>query len=312
METATPPPRALWVDRAKGYGIILVVIGHIATVDRLVHDIFLFHMPLFFFLSGLTFRSFTGARATLAKARALLLPYVAFALLILFCLIAANAALGSGLPVPGPLHFLLGGTFLTGAFGTFWFPTALLVTLLLLNLLLRLPLWAQGAVLAATATASFLLGGLTPYNPYGLLTVGMALPFAAAGHHVGLDRVAKPDWKTLAGLALCAAAFFLLAPYGGKVDFKYLDYGVFPVATLAAAAAIAAICFVSAVPVPGVATIGRASLTIMYTHLLVLMLLKPALEWPIIVVVAVGVGVALHRLFALSSPTRRLLLGMRA
>ncbi|MGQ2931840.1 MAG: hypothetical protein ACT6Q3_15305, partial [Sphingopyxis sp.] len=77
-------------------------------------------------------------------------------------------------------------------------------------------------------------------------------------------------------------------------------------------AAIATICLVSAIPVPGVAAIGRASLTIMYTHLLVLTLLKPAVEWPIIAVVAVAVGVALHRLFALSSPTRRLLLGMRA
>src|SRR3989344_7463888 len=114
METATPPPRVLGVARAKGYGIILVVVGHIATVDRLVHDIFLFHMPLFFFLSGLTFRSFSGVAATLGKARALLLPYVAFALLILFCLILANAAVGSGLPLPGPLHFLFGGTFPTG------------------------------------------------------------------------------------------------------------------------------------------------------------------------------------------------------
>jgi fucose 4-O-acetylase-like acetyltransferase len=59
-------PRVSWVDTAKGFGIILVVFGHVlggvvtsglmtwTTATRFVDAwIYTFHMPLFFFLSGL-------------------------------------------------------------------------------------------------------------------------------------------------------------------------------------------------------------------------------------------------------------------
>lgn len=66
--TTPPASRLAWPDQAKGVGILLVVIGHVwrglqaaavlpdgslyQTVDRLIY---VFHMPLFFFLSGLFF-----------------------------------------------------------------------------------------------------------------------------------------------------------------------------------------------------------------------------------------------------------------
>lgn len=307
-----PPPRAAWVDRAKGYGIILVVIGHVSNVDRLVLDILIFHMPLFFFLSGLTFKPFAGRDRALAKAQAMLLPYVAFGLLVTACLVATNLAFGMAPVIPGPLHFLLGGNLLVGAFGTFWFPTALLATLLLLNLLVRMPVRWQGVTLAAMVGAAFLLGDAVAYNPYGLLTVAMALPFAAAGYHVGLGRSLAANWKTALLVLLVIAVFFLLAPHIGRVEYKYLRYGPFPASIVAAAAAIFVTCCVSALSVPGVAAIGRASLTIMYTHLLLFTLLQSVTSWPVIVVAAVAAGFALHRLFDQFAPTRRVFLGMRS
>lgn len=41
-----------WVDIAKGIGIILVFLGHFNIPDTLRAEIYTFHMPLFFFLSG--------------------------------------------------------------------------------------------------------------------------------------------------------------------------------------------------------------------------------------------------------------------
>lgn len=310
-ENGPAPPRAAWVDRAKGYGIILVVIGHVSNVDRLVLDILIFHMPLFFFLSGVTFKPFGGRERALAKAQSMLLPYVAFGLFVTACLFAANRAFGMGLVIPGPLHFLLGGNLLVGAFGTFWFPTALLATLLLLDLVVRLPTRWQAAALAAMVGGAFLLGDAVAYNPYGLLTVAMALPFAAAGYHVGLGRALAANWKTILLMGLAVAAFFLLAPHIGRVEYKYLRYGPFPASIIAAAAAIFVTCCVSALRVPGVAAIGRASLTIMYTHLLLYTLLQPVTSWPVIVVIAVVAGFALHQFFQHFAPTRRIFLGVR-
>lgn len=47
--------RESWIDVLKGIGIILVVIGHTSMENPLVKWIYVFHMPLFFALSGYMF-----------------------------------------------------------------------------------------------------------------------------------------------------------------------------------------------------------------------------------------------------------------
>jgi fucose 4-O-acetylase-like acetyltransferase len=50
--------RIHWIDMAKGYGIILVILGHIPLAGKLWElnsIIYSFHIPLFFFLSGYVF-----------------------------------------------------------------------------------------------------------------------------------------------------------------------------------------------------------------------------------------------------------------
>ncbi len=58
--SATRDSRLLTVDVARGIGILLVVLGHNAVFRESSHAlyeaIYLFHMPLFFFVSGVTFR----------------------------------------------------------------------------------------------------------------------------------------------------------------------------------------------------------------------------------------------------------------
>lgn len=90
--------RTDWVDYAKGIGILLVVYGHVARglfnanidmptafyhmADSVVYS---FHMPLFFFLSGLFFyRSFSkrGAKKLMfSKVDTIFYPYVLWSLL---------------------------------------------------------------------------------------------------------------------------------------------------------------------------------------------------------------------------------------
>jgi len=85
--------RSLWVEYAKGIGIILVVYGHVARglfqahvgideptyalVDSLIYS---FHMPLFFFLSGLFFHASLKKRGwpdfVATKVDSLVYPYV--------------------------------------------------------------------------------------------------------------------------------------------------------------------------------------------------------------------------------------------
>jgi fucose 4-O-acetylase-like acetyltransferase len=90
--------RDLWVDYAKGIGIVLVVYGHVASglfnagipVDehafRLADSVvYSFHMPLFFFLSGLFFYSSLEKRGAVrmvaSKVDTILYPYVVWSLI---------------------------------------------------------------------------------------------------------------------------------------------------------------------------------------------------------------------------------------
>ncbi|MBP9989017.1 MAG: acyltransferase family protein, partial [Ruminococcus sp.] len=66
-----------WIDMAKGYGMILVIIGHIVAdkgiAFRLISS---FHMPLFFVLSGYLFSNKkTFKEFFIKKVKSLVVPY---------------------------------------------------------------------------------------------------------------------------------------------------------------------------------------------------------------------------------------------
>ncbi len=90
------------VDVLRGFGILLVVAGHIYSGPWISY-IFSFHMPLFFFLSGFCAarkeRQEPFGRYVLKKCRTLLLPYVIFfflSLLVIWFLYRDDPAVWPG------------------------------------------------------------------------------------------------------------------------------------------------------------------------------------------------------------------------
>lgn len=78
--------RIEWIDSLKGLGILLIVIGHVWSVqDASTFYIWLFsfHVPLFFFAAGLTFKINQGSILSMVRKRSpnLLVPYFIFGLL---------------------------------------------------------------------------------------------------------------------------------------------------------------------------------------------------------------------------------------
>jgi acyltransferase len=74
--------RIAWLDTSKGIGIFLVIIGHINIDPSIRGQIYAFHMPLFFILSGLLFSNRKPFKDFLLnKTRSLLIPYVAFSVI---------------------------------------------------------------------------------------------------------------------------------------------------------------------------------------------------------------------------------------
>ena len=73
--------RIRYVDIAKGIGILLVVLCHIMSNSSIYNIIYMFHMPLFFFLSGITFNNTEKFTKFIEKKfRGICIPYFLFSI----------------------------------------------------------------------------------------------------------------------------------------------------------------------------------------------------------------------------------------
>ena len=67
--------RIEWIDMAKGYGIILVLIGHL-NIPIITPLLYTFHIPLFFFLSGYVLKTDYSFKSYLSKKiQKIIIPY---------------------------------------------------------------------------------------------------------------------------------------------------------------------------------------------------------------------------------------------
>ena len=305
-----------WIDQARGLGIAVVVIGHVTSNLR-VHDwIFLFHMPFFFALSGMLARPVAIRTGVIARARALLIPYVAYLPLVAIL----DLGLGYGLGTPSLLrneslrHYafsiVFGGEKLVGPFGTFWFVTCLYGASIVFNIAIHhlSSAYTRNIFFALCLVGSYCLPRIA--SPFGVLAVPLALSFFYAGW-LCRDRMPPgPSWTALA-LVLFVAAGSVSGPF----DMKYLRFGLLPANAIAALAGSVALIGIARLTgrVPGVGTVlgvlGRASLVVMFLHQVIhfhLMALLP--EW-VVFLFSLVLPVGAWWLFGRWRVTRRLLLG---
>jgi len=95
--------RIPWLDALRGIGVFLVVLGHAPITPSLSFFIFLFHLPLFFFVSGCLFNAPQGQSCgsfLKKKFNSLLVPYAWFSLLSIAALLLRPMVRGTLGPVP--------------------------------------------------------------------------------------------------------------------------------------------------------------------------------------------------------------------
>lgn len=112
--------RTDWVDRAKGMGILLVVLGHacvpsLVSISQVLEKIYLFiytfHMPVFMYLSGYTFFHFSKKQSfvnfAIKKFKSLICPYAIYvlAMYLFFWCISLVPVLNNMIGVNGPFSF---------------------------------------------------------------------------------------------------------------------------------------------------------------------------------------------------------------
>ena len=172
--------RDITLDIAKGLGIILVVVGHCIN-GKTIPGVFVyaFHMPLFFFISGVCFnaekhRDFLPFLRK--RVRQLLLPAIVFSLVL--------TALSS-LLMPGA-GYKWENLLWQGFPGAIWFLGVLFVTELLYWFIYNKVTRGNKSLLCISAALSLVLSLVTATqglcNPYQVFATFGALFFYGVGH----------------------------------------------------------------------------------------------------------------------------------
>ena len=270
---AVAPRRAAWIDHARGIAIILVVYGHCIrgllaaglvdgsahlTIDYLIYG---FHMPLFFFISGVL-----GVRTALQggwpfwrRLRMIAWPYV----LWMSFELALLSALGN-MTNMGAFSFGV-NTYLYEPVSPFWFLYAVLCCVVFVHILVR---WGTWVPLAA-AIPIFVAGQFAPTELGQQVTWGLL--YYAAGTALirgpAFERMAASP-ILIAGSALGAVGLGLALDNAGVGN----QWAV-PVAVLGSLAVFGAAQYLarwsSRWPLLRViAYLGQISLTVLVVHIL--------------------------------------------
>lgn len=275
-----------FVDNMRAIAIVLVVVGHAPGIGTTaVTIIYGFHMPLFFFISGLLLRSdklSLGIGAYLAMLwKSLLLPYFFFGVISYLYWLATHSAATkaaeySQLAWYEPIFPLFVGYGHAANIGL-WFFTCLAVTSLAYYLLRR---YVSGKIALSVIAVSFFSfifwhDESWPRLPWCVDVALVALLFYAIGHYWSDDLrryvLAVSKTKSLAiGLVLLALSIALTA-VNGRVGMLDLNFGTYPMLFAPnAIAGIAGVLFVSSVVNAGAVSrwLSKNTIIIFPTHAL--------------------------------------------
>lgn len=275
------------VDILKGILIVLVIVGH--SWSALSNVIFLFHMPVFFFVSGYCMRLPENkgiSKWCKAKTKHFMIPYFSYFFLceILYILAYQKSALEIFKDV---VKVLYGGR-LCG--GVYWFITVLLVAEILFvliqsnikNCYARLSVYICFTLVAIVESQIIVKRQVSIILPWDLDVVFLAVSYIAMGHLFKLavhEINTRGLYEVLSKVVIGIIAIWAVASYSKVISIYKFDMkqGIYP-------------SFVSAIFVPmifGMALfylsdhlakfrssivlekIGGISMPIMYLHLVI-------------------------------------------
>lgn len=255
------------LNALKFYGILLVVLGHVAfvysplsiitphtpslTINFVKNVIYSFHMPLFFFASGCIFayqlevkrKPMTFAQLLRNKTKRLMIPFYAFALLMVY---PTMVLLG----FRDPVHYFFDGFILAIDPRHLWFVMALFLIFLLFFGLrkvcnrIHLPIWTL-SILALLIyifpinIAYFQIRNVEEYLIW--FTLGylftiyksafkyvVIVALCGLGFNMTLPEITPPNMLKLFNGILWIAVFYVLSIYTIKIESAKLYQWVAP------------------------------------------------------------------------------------
>ncbi len=274
--------RMVWVDAAKGVGIILVCFGHVwrgldnggllanAALFRAVDvAIYLFHMPLFFILSGVLFQK-SVERKGIARSAALRIETLIYPLILWAYVFAAFLYLAASVTSRPPLSGWEIATFPFPPKDIFWFVWALFLVQIVSLPLTRLGTGALATVLVAAIALVF---ATTEHEIHSTVQPAIRhLPYFLVGMIWGRLLAQPPHDRpkaAMAGLAVAAflgaEAWILAHPQMLPTAWGFVGGGIAAAAVCYVAFALAR--FLPARVAAGLEFLGGAAMAIYLTHI---------------------------------------------
>ena len=215
---STSQVRYVFVDILRGIAILLIVYGHITpgALPFLSDYVSTFHIPLFFFVSGLlynetkyssNFRGFVAERA-----KGLLLPFVVFSIIvaIAYAFVTENYAL------------FLTNLFTNGWGGVaLWFIPVLLMVELVFWPLRKLPFFVVVLLLIGSAVLSYISS-----QKIGMVSNNVLLTFCGLWFY-GIGNLCRPLLKHIAVIKH-KYVYLLFTALGFTGSLLYLPFGTLP------------------------------------------------------------------------------------
>ena len=203
------------IDALRIVAIVAIVVGHVWFEPPVRLATYTWHVPIFFVLSGYLASSLAFGELVWRRGQSLLLPYVAWLVIIAAILVGFD----------DPLRLLAGGAHLPRQLNAFWFVTAFFVAIVASAAIERLRLRWQWAIAAALLTAAYLTSDVIDLVP---LAAGVGLGcvvFVVAGRTLRFvrPRVGRP---VITGVAMLAVSVALVASgASAPLDLKPGDFG---------------------------------------------------------------------------------------
>ena len=254
--------RIEWIDAVKGFGIILVILGHMTIPELARRCIFSFHMPLFFFISGYLYGGKYSWAWVIRKAKSLLIPYVVYGLIAVGVIWLTN----NGGVATSVQSFIMGN-----GVGVTWFLSCLFMVEIigggLIMLSRKFLVWQYWLMVVGVAVAGIIFPRLALCRVMKFEALFAGLAFWLVGY--GLKGVGL-NWKWFAG-AFIPATFVWLQ----RVDMQSASFGNPVIFYLVALAAVLVVVYLFSrlnITWCWLKFVGERSLEFMCVHAIIPML----------------------------------------
>ena len=221
------------IDLLKGIGIVLMIMGHVPFGKNVIQVIYIFHMPLFFIMSGFLYRKKDNWVLAIEKwFKRLILPYFIFSIMgycLWFIEIKPTTVNQMIQPIKSIFWMNTDGMPINGAI---WYLTATFVVFLLYCIIDH---WikneiAKGIFILTLTLIGFFFGKMEIKLPFGsaVALVGIGFFYSGIllkkGYPYLLNNLKRSHLFCWGAIALCFVMFFL-GYQNGHVSMRTETYG---------------------------------------------------------------------------------------